>query len=85
MIPLSVDPVVTMGTSPVGAGIEAIVVVGAAVVVVVVVVITSSHLSPVQPVCKMKKITLQRLVFACWQVARKLTSLMNKLTYWSTS
>ena len=68
-MPLSVSPVVTMGTSPVGAGVEAIVVVvvGAAVAVVevvVVVVTTSSHLAPVQPAHKMKKMTLQCLKFA---------------------
>ena len=49
---LSVIPVVTIGTSPVGSGAVAeVVVVGTAVVVVVV---TSSHLSPVQPFYKRK-------------------------------
>ena len=77
-MPSSVSPVVTIGTSPVGAGVEAIVVVGAVVVLVVVVVVvvvtTSSHLSPVHPVYEMERMTLRRLTFAWSHIARKLTS-----------
>ena len=65
-MPLSVSPVATIGTSPVGPGVEAIVVVvgAAVVVVVVVVVITSSHLSPVQPVHKNNNNLKQNYEFA---------------------